>query len=56
MDTIAQSRAEGRALENLVHAADTVEAAEREIRLWGLTQTRRAGTRRQRRTFPCGGE
>lgn len=38
VDSIEKSRAERRALENLVHAADSLEAAEREIRLWGLLQ------------------
>lgn len=35
-DTIAASRAEGRALENLVHASDGPESAAREVELWGL--------------------
>jgi nucleoside-diphosphate kinase len=35
-DTIAESRAEGRALENLVHTSDARSSAEYEIRLWGL--------------------
>ncbi|MCX7597374.1 MAG: nucleoside-diphosphate kinase [Armatimonadetes bacterium] len=38
VDTIEKSRAEGRALENLVHAADSPQAAEQEISLWGLSE------------------
>jgi nucleoside-diphosphate kinase len=33
-DTIALADAENRGLRNLVHAADSVESAEREIRIW----------------------
>jgi nucleoside-diphosphate kinase len=35
-DTVAASREEGRALENLVHTSDGRDAAAREITLWGL--------------------
>lgn len=45
VDTIAQSRAEGRALKNLVHAADSREAAEREIKLWGFARKNLSGNR-----------
>ncbi len=39
-DTIEASRAERRALENLVHTSDARASAEQEIRLWGLMDER----------------
>jgi nucleoside-diphosphate kinase len=39
-DTIEASRAERRALENLVHTSDAHGSAQQEIRLWGLMDER----------------